>query len=378
LVKGRNIVAYSQLDSEFFNDIIVFMEFQERANHNKEVANLKNYNYEVDGIQIRVSCREYTPDNKEFLQKEATIFLPGWSMGASTDSGEKLNQSFADNSDQKNYSVISHAESVVADSLFKEAEAIRRFIKDKGLEKITIAGHSEGGSKAIDLAFLLQEKNPEIKVSGIILLDTVGLYEQESHELAGKFAKDTLIDTVPDNLKDQYKKLKKGPSLTKTDVVKSLFNRTKNTASAGVDIVKGIAKELKLSRFDYLKKLTSQIREMARKNPRIEKIKAPIILISGAKDPISSREKIFPRIEEDRAVQEYLKSINSDLSKVNPTLRIREKYLKENLFQESPYIRMIIPEDLGHHGLPLFRPESVAKVSLYLLERYSKKPSNPL
>lgn len=352
------------------------MEFQERTRSNDEVKELKTYNYEVDGVLIGLTCREFIPNNKEFSPKKAKIFLPGWSMGASADSGKELNQSFADNSDQINYAIVTHTESVVPDSLFKEAEAIRRFIKDKGLEEVTIGGHSEGGSKAIDLAFLLQEKNPEIKVSGVILLDTVGLYEQESHELARKFAKDTLIDTLPDNLKDQYKKLKKSQPSAKTEVVKSLFNRTKTTASAGGDIIKGIAKEIKLSHFDYLKRLTGQIREMARKNPRIEKIKAPIILISGAKDPISSREKIVPKSEEDRAIQEYLKNIDSDLSKTNPTLRIREEYLKENLFLESPYIKMIIPEDFGHHGLPLFRPESIAKVSLYLLERYYRNPSN--
>jgi pimeloyl-ACP methyl ester carboxylesterase len=355
------------------------MEFRESARLSNKAEGLINYKYEVNGIPIKLTCREFTPSNKEFSPgkaKKAKIVLPGWSMGASADSGKELNQSFTDNSGEKTYSIVTHTESIVPDSLFKEAEAIRRFIKDKGLEEVTIAGHSEGGSKAIDLAFLLQDKNPEIKVSGVILLDTVGLYEQGSRELAGKFAKDTLVDTLPDNLKNQYERLKKGQLLTKTEVVKSLLNRTKSTASAGIDIIKGIAKEIKLSRFDYLKRLTSQIREMARKNPRIEKIKSPIILMSGAKDPISSREKIVPKVEEDKAVQEYLKSIDSDLSKTNPTLRIREEYLKENLFLQSPYIKMIIPEDFGHHGLPLFRPESIAKVSLYLLERYSRNPSN--
>lgn len=351
------------------------MEFQERVISNKEVKDAINYKYEIDGILVEVSCKKFNPSNKEFSPNKAVIFLRGWPMAADASSGKELNQSFADNSGEKVYSITTRAKSIVSDSLFKEAEAIRCFIKDNDLKEVIIAGRSEGGSKAINLTSLIQDKNPEITVKGLILLDVVGLYEQENRELVKNFLKDTLT-TLPDNLKDQGKiRLNKGELLSKTVIGKSLLNRTRNTVDAGVDIMSGVTKEIKLSRFNYPKRLSNQIQEMVRKNPRIEELKVPIILISGTKDLISSREKIFPKSEEDRAVQECLKYIDSDLSKTNPTLRIREKYLKDKFFPQSPYVRMIIPEDFGHHGLPLFRPKSIAKASLYLLRRYTRENS---
>jgi len=51
------------------------------------------------------------------------------------------------------------------------------------------------------------------------------------------------------------------------------------------------------------------------------------------------------------------------------TLRAREKYLNEHLFPGSPYIRMLVPEKLGVHALPFLRPDSIAKTSLYMLQR---------
>ncbi|MCJ7829629.1 alpha/beta hydrolase [Patescibacteria group bacterium] len=347
------------------------MEFPEMTRSNNEIKDLINYKYEVDGVPIKVTCREFTPSNKEFPPNKAIIFLPGWLMGASANSGEKLSQSFADSSGEKTYSIVSRAESIIPDSLFKEAEAISRFIEDNGLKEATIGGHSEGGSKAIYLVSLLQDK---IKIKGLILLDTPSLFNLEG--LVGKFAKDTFVYTLPHNIKDQYKGLKRGQTLTKAEIAKSLLSRTGSTIGAGIDIMKGVAKELKLSYFDYLERLKSQIQEMERKNSSIPRIKVPVVIISGAKDPLSPRDKIVPKAEEDKAVQDYLKSIESDLSETDPTAIIRGEYLKENLFLESPYVRAIFPEKFGHHGLPLFRPESVAKVSLYLLERYSRNPSS--
>jgi len=350
------------------------MEFKE-SGLNIEAKKSVNHKYEVDNISIEVKCKEFFPVNKEYDPSKAVIFLPGWSMGAGVDSERELNQSLANNSGEKTYSIVTRAESIIPDSLLKEAEAIRLFIKDNGLNEVTIAGHSEGGNKAVNLVSLLQYKNPDIKVKGLLLFNMVGLYEQDDKELAGSFIKDILVDTLPDNLKDQSKiRFKHGHVLTKTEKIKSSLDITKNTIGAGFDIMKGVSKEVSLSGFNYSKRLTSQIQEMASKNKRIETIKVPIILINGTKDPISSREKIASKSEEDINTENYLQSLNSDSSEIGLSIKIkiREKYLKENLFPQSPYVKMVFANDFGHHGLPLFRAESVAKVSLSLLKRYSR------
>ena len=273
-------------------------------------------------------------------------------MGASVNSAKELNQSFANYSNHVTYSVVTRPESIVPNSLLKEAEAIRLLIEGLKLEEVIIAGHSEGANKAVDLVSLLQRKNPEIKVRGLILFDMVGLHDQDGWKLALDFAGDTLVDTLPDNLLRE----KRG----------SLSKRAISTVGAGFDLARGLVNEVKLSGLKYPERLTSQIRDMAGKNPRIGEITSPVVLISGAKDPISSRERIVPEAEEDKATKAFLQSLNSDSPKRDP----REVYLNAYLFRKSPYFRMVVPDHFGHHGLPLFRPESVAKASLYLLKRY--------
>ena len=107
---------------------------------------------------------------------------------------------------------------------------------------------------------------------------------------------------------------------------------------------------------------------MAAKNPRIEHIRAPIILITGTHDPVSDREQIVPREEEEKIRKEMGEGPGE-----RKDLAAREKFLKENLFKESPYIRMIVPEKLGNHLVQIFRPEAVAKVSTYLFRRHARE-----
>ncbi len=47
--------------------------------------------------------------------------------------------------------------------------------------------------------------------------------------------------------------------------------------------------------------------------------------------------------------------------------------LKEHIFKKSPYVKMVIADKLGKHGLPVFRAESVANTSIGLLERFNQK-----
>lgn len=303
----------------------------------KEILERKSYQteagpIEVEWVEVRPASAESFPEKEKSAR--ATLFLPGWMMGAGRESVWTLSQSFADYAENPTYVISTRAARRGAeDVLYRESDAIRQFVEEKGLSDLVVSGHSQGGDKAIDLVTLLQD-NPNMKIEGLVLIDSMGLYEQGDAELAAKFSKDSLLDTPRAALK----------------AVGSKYAFLKRSMRAGTDIIFGIAAEIGKSKASYLSRLLGEIKDMTKFNRRVEGIKVPVVLVHGSKDPISDPQKIAP-VE---APSE------------------REAYLKRNLFKSSPYVRMIVAEKAGHHGLPLFRSESVARASLYMLERFHR------
>lgn len=279
-----------------------------------------------------------TPENEKLTK--AILFLPGWAMTAESKSLQPLSQSFADYAEAPTYDIFTRSENVSGgDMLYNEAEAIRKFIEEKGLSDIIISGHSQGGDKAIDLVNLLQEKNPNVKVKGLILMDSVGVHEQGKAELAAKFTQDSVVGT-PMSVSKQTIGIGKYFKGEKSFLPRSL--------KVGADAVFGIIKEMGKSGTGYPKRFLNEVANMAKFNERIKDVRVPVVLVHGEKDPISDYEKVAP-VEKPSE---------------------REEFLKKNLFKNSPYVKMVVAEKAGHHGLPLFRSESVARASLYMLERF--------
>lgn len=303
-------------------------------------------------LTVEVAWKKFSPEapaSQEKRSDNTVVFLPGWAMPVDGRSIRNLVQGFAEESGTPSYAVTTSPEKETEDSLYKQAQAVSQFIKERGLKEVTLAGHSQGGDKAIDLTTILQN-DPEIKINGLILLDSVGLHEQRPYlELTKNFAKDAIVNTPVTVVKELWK----NPALFK------------KSGAAFVDIITGWTKEIWRSKFDYLKddKLRKQVQQMAKANPRMREIKVPVIIMSGAEDSISDPEKIVPEAEEQKIIDAW------EADKKSGYIDPREEYLKRNLFPNSPYVRMFIPEKIGHHGLPLFRSESVARASLYLLER---------
>lgn len=308
-----------------------------REKEEREILGKKTYQTEAGPVEVE--WLEVRPANGEVVSEKetspkATLFLPGWAMTPERDSLRQLSQSFADYAENPTYIISTRAvEHSKGGMLYQEADAIRQFIEEKRLSDLVVSGHSQGGDKAIDLVSMLQE-NPGVKVEGLVLIDSVGLYEQGNIELAAKFTKTSLLDTP----RGAFKYLGS----------KSSF--LKRSMQAGTDVIFGIAREVGKSKRSYLARLLSEIKNMATLNRRIEQIKIPVVLVQGSQDSISDPKRIAP-VE-------------------GPSER--ESYLKENLFKSSPYVRMIVAEKAGHHGLPLFRSESVARASLYMLKRFHR------
>ena len=319
----------------------------------EESSERRQYQLET-GESIEVLAKEFSPH--EGGGEQTVIFLPGWAMSAESSAVTALGQSFAERSKAKAYAITSRTESDpgTEDVLLKEAEAISKFIKEKGLTNVILAGHSQGGDKAIDLTTILQN-NPEIQVHGLILLDAVGLYDQTPGSLAKNFAKDALVNTP----------------LTMAKKVVSDPQVAARGLAAGNAVTAGIFREIGKSGIAGIKRMKDEVKSMAQMNPRLAQIEVPVILMSGTDDPVSNPEKILPPGEEKRMIEEWRKK--DEAEGTSTYIDPREKFLQEDIFPESPYIRMVTPEKLGHHGLPLLRSESVANASLYLLKRYERR-----
>lgn len=297
--------------------------------------------YNIDGTNVEVEYLRFTPETKNGEElgqmKKSVIYFPGWSMPSDAESSEKLVQTLAEETVKDGgcsaFSVTSRAENVSSNSLSTEAMAIAKFVKEKGLEEIVLVGHSKGGQKAANVAVQIQKNHPDINVSGLLLYSPVGLYEQGGVELTTKFWGNALTQrmvTLPD------KKLNKAyGSLTR-------------------DISGSMIKEIKQLKQNYPKRVISEIVEMAKSDPAFKEIECPVILIQGQDDPVSSPEKTI----------ESISNLETNDFSIN-----KNKHL-EKIFPNSPYIRHIVGERLGNHGMAIYRSRAVARVALYLLRRY--------
>jgi pimeloyl-ACP methyl ester carboxylesterase len=311
------------------------------------------------GVTVEIlEPREFTPRLKEGGIEgnpiRAIVFLPGWMMGAHSKSVEGLCQSYADSSGVRTLAITTRAvergsKNVDADVDFsyEEARAIITWIKEHQIKEITLVGHSQGGGKAIDIASLLAN-DPNLKVDGLVLIASVGLYEQSPIVLTTNFSKDSMINTP----------ITMGKGLFKKDI-----KTMERGAQAGLDVVSNITTDIgKSGLLKYPKRFGNEISEMSEFNHHSREVIVPVVVINGEMDPVSDYKQVVP----DRG---GLDEVIEDEEKIARIRIEREIYLKENNFPNAPWVRMLVPKKLGHHSLPFFRPEQIAKTSLYLLER---------
>lgn len=309
--------------------------------------------YEVEGNGIALAWKAFQPSETSQPQeadtsKKAVVFIPGWSITEQAKSIELLGKTFADYSQDTTYAVDTRTDKVIPNATELQAEAIRRFIEERGLEEITLVGNSLGGVEAIHLTALLQERNPNITIDGLVLFDSMSLYDQSGANLAVSYAKD-MVNTRMD--------LRHPPQMKGSDVLAD--QNSKYTKDGIVETLK----EVMRSHVRYPSRTLNEIQQMVKTNPHLGAVRAPIVMIQGAHDSLSNPARIIPNQEPDSTAEsEYIKDIHE-----------REKFLQEHVFTNSPYIRMIVPEKMGHHNVSYSRPESVARSSLYLLRRWHRQ-----
>jgi hypothetical protein len=326
-----------------------------RKELNKPDFEIKRYHLE-SGINVELKVKKLTPSNQELLNNEEAVFvLPGWGTDVDSPVVENFSQGYADVFKQKTFTISSRAEQHVSENknvqiMEEESKAIANYIANSGKKVITLTGYSQGGNKAMNVVAILQKNHPEINISGLVLVGSAGLYSQDELDIVKNFNKDALINTP--------KKILEGSNKI-ADI--------KNAVSSVVTIFQNTMREIIKSKTDYLTRFKRELSEIGTENIHMSEIESPIILIAGSDDLIAQREKFMPQDKEDALRNELENATTSD---------IREHYLRENCFSNSPYIRMVSPSKNGTHSLPYFRPKAVANVSAGLLKRYYEDKKN--
>lgn len=313
---------------------------------------IKKY-YLKSGINVELRIREAQPKNQEYINTQEAVFvLPGWGVDVDSPVVENLLQEYAEAFGQKAFTISSRSEQYESEVknlriIEEESKAIAQLIIDSDKNNATIVGHSKGGIKSIDVVSYLQKHAPELSIKGLVLLGSPGLSEQKPIELVKNFSKDALVGTPKKILESNNK-----------------IQDVKNSISVVMSIFNNIGKELKRSKLNYLDRLKQELAEIGTENPNMSEIKTPIVLITGSNDLIAQQEKHISPSQEDAIRKKLVNPATSDL---------REHYLQENCFPNSPYVKMLSPIENGTHSLPYLRAKAVARASAALLGKYHRR-----
>lgn len=239
---------------------------------------------EVDGAKVELSVVESRPKEKEADPTKAVIHLAPWSWAAETPIIREGGQKIADGMGENTYTISTRTDKIGPDALFIEAQGIAQFILDRGFQEVTIFSHSEGGIKAVNLASILETNSPQVRINGVVLLDPMGMDQKSVVDLARSF----IGDIVAVNPKE-FKKAGQLPP-----------------EGGAVQFALSLWQDMKF--FGGPWAIGEELKAMARLNPRLKTIKAPVLLMTGEQDFISDFRRYFPAEE----IEKRLKAPISD------------------------------------------------------------------
>ncbi len=351
-------------------------------------ARIGHKTYGVEGARINLGWEKFSPaEPRDASADEAMVVFPGWKARMNTKPVTELGRAFADNSHIQTYVITAVAEQTVDDSLYKEAETVMQFLQEKGIKKITLAGYSEEASRVINLAVLLQERqktDPNVEVKGLILMEPFGLYEQDSKKMSKRFAYDSLVSTPLATAKDvgeyAWQKMQRThrpiKALAESWKVNHIPQTLKIGGAALFNLLREIGpmvdpRQLIHPESGYWQRAGAQAKAMSALNPRISQVRAPVIIVMGARNVVISHKEIVPDEIEEQMVRrrQQVKESKKSHIKLSPAEDLRENFLREHLFSSSPSVKMVVAKKVGGHELPLFRTHDVARAGLGLLER---------
>lgn len=315
----------------------------------------KPESYAVEGSKVQLWWTETSPkESKNLDPQKAIVFLPAWNWLPNVGIVKDISQKVANHSGQTVYTISSKTDRLGPDVSLIEAKGMAQFIKDHNLSEVIIIGHSEGGLKAADLVATLEQNSPQTTVDGLVLMDSMGLYEQEAGTLRKNFINDPMKIASK-----EFEDTGVTPPSMKESAIQFLY---------------GIWQDIKFFKIKYPKKLMEEIAVMARLNPRLREIKAPVLIVTGDRDYVSDHHKYVSPEEIDKRVDHA--SDQSTQGQMFERGRARREYLQENMFPNAENVAMIVLSKGAHHaGAVDIRINQVAHVVSKIFERM-RRPAN--
>lgn len=316
--------------------------------------------YFIEGRRVGLDWKTYRADEsivsheKLLDEQKCIILVSGWGSSGQAKTMQNLAQELANQSQKdgvgRTFLIDSKAEKIDDNYLDTEAEAMRKFAEDSGIKIVILVGHSRGTIKLVDLAAALQDKNPDIKIEGLILFGPVGIYKQSIIGITAKF----ILDGPIEYLKNIFSKKPSHKDPEKHE------RRQRETSERLVDAGASIYDQVKASfeRFGagYFPVFKNEIEALTVPNEHCKEIKAPVVVVSGQADEVSDPERIVNEGKRNLGLQ--------------TSAKLEKDEALEGVFPASVYRKMITPKDRAGHGLSLLRPEDAAAAGLYVLRRY--------
>jgi len=357
--------------------------------------------YDVEGKKLTLYWKKYEPQpyvwhgeerfppQEEPGKKSAVIFHTGWAIPAQGFSSSLICQDYANFNGTPAIAVEVRGDPRTIKQM-QSAEATRQFIVENGFTDLTVAGNSFGGVRAADTVALLEEKNPEINIKGLILIASMGLTEQNKEDFFTRFFNDPGGKVL--------QKLARHPIKNRHEI--------KHSLRLLAEVGRGFLKDVKEARGDIPGGVENQRSEMIATNPANMKIKSPIVLLEGEGDLMSNPNLLLPdelgakaakknigrrfqyrkQTQSEDTTQNSIQDgltkpeMNQQDEKLKGIISQREVHLKETLFPNSDAIRIIIADanKSGDHSLLGYRWESAARASIGALSKLNRRTKNKM
>lgn len=237
--------------------------------------------YKFGDESVQLSFKEFSPkegENKD--PRSAVIFMVGAPMRAKSEITWGQLDMMAEEFGAQTYSVDARPKGYFhSNAIDLEVGAIRTFIEElsrKGIQRVTLFGHSIGAVKAVKLAVALEQMDPQIKIDGLVLSNPMGFYPQE--------AKDLLFRRLPAESANQGK-IQNPNVLHPTPL------------QGGWEAVKSIGSDIVTAGLGYPRLVKDQIGALTQVNPELAKVKSPVLILLSSLDKLSETVKIVPEDE---------------------------------------------------------------------------------
>lgn len=319
-----------------------------------------------NGEQVEIKNKEKEESG------EVVLFLVGAPMRAAASVTWAHPQDLADEFKVSAYEVDARPVGAYkGNAIDLEVEAIRDFIKSKKFTKVTIVAHSIGVPKAFELAAILEQNDPDIKVNGIVANNPVGLYEQDKLDILKRYKADGDNQGLEQNRNPQprytevtrprHESLLTSSSQRPEDSGLPIQSRHESLPKVIAQLVGSMVKDFRDTGVGYKKFLEDQLDVATKVSPYLAQVKAPILFLLSSEDQVAQMDRIFP---------EELRNPVTNRSQIAARGKERDKYMKDHYAKKSERVMVIEASKFPTHiATTVQRSESSAWVGSRIFDR---------